>query len=568
MRFESWIVLVAMVGTAFMPSHVLGDGPRLDCTPTLTVSTIGGLAPSEVAPPDGSTPNDEVEIAWEASHVGADCATALDAPPVLVAPWVTPDVGPASDFAMFVTYADPDNDPPVSVSLRMDDRAVQAMVPLDPADTEYRDGAVFVGGDAPDFSDGGNQMAAGPHVTRFYAHNGHAAAEPASIDAPFVVLTASGAVRAPNPTNRFVIHPIANGPTLVPPVEVLPPLAQLAGDPANGIYSYTFELGPLAGRGGLEYTVSSGGPSLLDGHLEGPLGDGFDVHGAAHASPDARTGDQAVELSAPGATSEDGVHGTLHAYPTPGYALVQIGGLSMWQRGDAVPGPAALRVGLLADLTREATADACLVTSFQPSSDGAWTRHEVGLADEFTVFEADCRTSGPLSRTATLSELHNDPAFGLAAFLRFEVALVEPGGAAWPADATVALDDLGLVASVSNTAADMDACIYRAEPGAPLSTFTPVECQSDIGPNGALIPAGSTHANVWAHQMVPVLGEDLLPRRTYLEPAGFAFSYKSVVPYDVAFPVVALPPPPTAGRVEFGEDVNGDGTLGLGEPLL
>ncbi|MBM3473205.1 MAG: hypothetical protein FJX75_08065, partial [Armatimonadetes bacterium] len=60
-----------------------------------------------------------------------------------VTDWVTPqDGGPATNFIWEATYTDPENQPPASLDVNLDGTAYP-MVPVNPADTDYTDGAVF-----------------------------------------------------------------------------------------------------------------------------------------------------------------------------------------------------------------------------------------------------------------------------------------------------------------------------------------------------------------------------------------------------------------------------------------
>ncbi len=565
------LVLATTVPAAVPGASDASEPDAAECRPFLE-ATINGEAPDDVSPPDGSTDADALRFDVEAGFEGADCNDALNTPPVLLGTWVSPTLTRVSDsFRYETTYVDLDNDPPASITVHLDGGAPRAMTPVDPADQDYRDGAAYEAwfgfqffGDVivPD-------AFRGDHWARIEAHDGHAAADPAIVDGPRLHDEVSGTLVAPNPTNRLVIHPIANGPTFTPPTEILPPAARVL-DEADGVYSHTFSIDPAAGERRAQWVVGSGAALRLDGYglLEGEPGadSGFTLAGGATVDTRAHLGSQAVNL-APAVDAPDGTP-TLDALPNSDtYRFSVVGTIRLYANvtiAETAPG-LPLGVWLQLDADGDGAADACVGTDLAlPPTDG-WVRITLTRQSEMRVLADGCTKDvtphDPVDGTTSLDDLQDDPAWGLMPVR--SLRLTGPQNAT--AGDLLLVDSLALRTGVPHTTGDVDACLYGEPAEPPASPFQPMACESDIGPNAGTVPDGAHTVNVWADRMVPAVSPtEPVPSRPYLEPLAFSFSYADWVPEGPSF---QLPAPSTA-RLLLAADEDADGTPDPGtDPL-
>lgn len=525
---RSTVLVMGFLVAALLPGVHAADG----CDPLLRDAAASGIG--------------LVSFQVTIDHVGDGCEALLNHAPLLLGAWTDPEVGVAYfGFGLHVTYVDADGGLPASIEAKVDERAPIPMTRSDPGDVDSRDGIAYRALLAPDPDDPFDSIPAGLRSTRFTASDGLSSVS-VTIAGPRVIDLYSASVRLPNPTDRLLIHPIANGPTLVPPVEVLPPLGQLPGSPANGVTSYAFEIEPSLAHGDSPFTV--GEAFVLDlpaGSLEHG---GVALEGAASLSSDAHAGTRSVQLL-------DGAgNGAATLLATPDHALSQMGAAGAFLRA-AEGSQATTEMQLLLSLDLDDVADACLAGSVGPLGVD-WSESLLTPSSPVELRVPDC-LADPVA-SGTLAELQAQPHVGLADIvgLRLQATSGLPGDAVWA-------DDASLQPILPFVNVDFDACFYGA--GADLSpgSFQPLSCVSDIGPNSGLVPEGTRVVNVWADTLVP---NPLfaVPSRLYVEPTSFGF----YVERPGSAPTVSLPVPEADATLRAVFDVDSDGVADPGEPVV
>lgn len=541
------------------------------CTPFVT-TTINGQSAHAFAPPLGRTSNSELAFSVDAGFAG-DCDDALNRPPVLLGGWVDPSLTRvASSFEYHVTYVDLDNDPPSTITATLDGRKTHPMTPSDPLDTDYRDGAEFTAFFGNEFVDDTLIPAAmeGDHSSVLQAHDGRAAATPLTVAGPRLRETVSGSLLFPNPTNRLLIHPIANGPTFNPQSEVMPPAGLLLPE-GDGIYSATFPIDPDAGAMGARWSVGTAAALRLRGFglLEGTPGNEFVLGGAAQVDPRAHAGAQSVDL-APEGTLPDaaGRYGSVEIFPNSDtFRFALVGGIrfSLSQPDGSSLDPVRIAVWMDLDPDRDDVTDVCVGTEIDVAPGAEWWRVVFDPSTPMNMYDMGCtREATPPDLedgVTTLDDIQDIAAWGISPI---RAVRIEALGSGVSSGATL-VDSVLLVTGSPNTNGDVDACIYGPSAPLPASPLQPMLCVSDIGPNSGPVPVGATHANVWADQMTPFLSTDtLVPKRPYLEPLTYSFGYANNPNAGPAFEL----PPPTTGRLFLVEDQDGDGVADDDEAML
>lgn len=488
------------------------------------------------------------------AHEGADCPALLNQAPLLMGAWANPAAARDFDvFQLFVTYVDAEGDLPALIRAILDGRPPIALNPVNPADADSRDGILYRGALHPDPSDRFDRLPHGTLTVRFEASDGHHPPTLLQMEGPRVVERTGASVRAPNPTNRLLIHPIANGPTLVPPVEVLPPLGQVPGAEANGLTSYSFLLDPTLAQGDTSFIIGEGfGLELRDGGFERG---GYLLQGDGGLVDDAHSGAHAVRLLAStGPPSE----GAAQLPVRSDYALAQLFGLTARARSAARPA-AELELQLLLSLDRDSSADACLAASVPvPGED--WTPISITQGSPMELRLPGC-TDGA-RRTGTLEELVDDPVLGLSDILAARVQART--GAPALLDGGIDVDSFVAQPLLPAVDGDFDVCFYASGPGIGPESFSPISCVSDIGPNTGKIPRGAVAANVWADTIVPNPFFQA-PRHPYPEPTSFEL----YVSRPGTAPSFQMPSFAGAqGVLRAVHDLDGDGAAGPQEPVV
>lgn len=484
-------------------------------------------------------------ISITVGHLGIDCDSLLNRPPLLTAAWSDPAAGFAIEgFNLFVTYFDEDGELPASISAMIDDRLPLSMAPVNAADTDPRDGIVYRGR-IRSSSYASLDLPPGTRTTTFTASDGLATTS-LSLEGPHVVDFYSATVRLPNPTNRLLIHPIANGPTLVPPAEVLPPLAQLPGSPANGVYSYSFRLDPFFRHGDSRFAVGEAFAfTLPGGSLEA---EGFQLSGDASLTSDSYAGARAARLvDGPG-------EGLVLVDAKPDYSFSQLGSLHAWLRGSGAP-DAIVEFRVLVSLDLDGSPDACVTASVAPPGSD-WAESSITPSSPMELRVPDCDAAP--RQQATLAEFQSNPTVGFADIIAAGIQAESAGPFA-----RLDVDGLGVTTRIPPVNVDFDACFYRAGPGEGLESFQPISCVSDIGPNPGIVPAGAEIVNVWTDVMVPN-GAFSIPPGAAIDPSSFGFYvYKPGTPANPVLPSPAAP----GGLLRAVEDANGNGAPDDGEPV-
>lgn len=535
------------------------------CRPDVQVTTINGLDPATFAAPDGSTDQDVGDVSVAVSHVGADCGQALNSPPHLHSPWVSPVWGPPTEWVTYqVRYVDADGDVPTYIRVIIDNATTIDLSPAPGSVLDYAAGVDFQG--SPQ-----SPLRMGMHTYHFQAADSFDEATTGLGYGPRIIDFVTGAVDQANPANRMVIHPIANGPTLVPASEVPPTLLPLVGNPLQGILSYTFDVDPEAGNGRAEAVVSSwGGENLLrDGGFEDGREDeyGNRLIGSAVNTATARTGASAIDLAPAGAIQDAvGRLGGIDLALRPYAPMAQWERFEFWslrEEGsiDLLAEAGSLQLLFDLDLDYDGEGDACMVHEATPPGSIGWVLHDVTLDDSFTVHDASCDSTqvapDPIDGPRPLSELQDNPAWGRGRItgtiigIGSDEAMSNP----WPSGRSFIVDDLLFVVR-SSTAADFDACFYPAAPAT-----APISCVSDIGPHDGPIPAGTRRVNVWADSLLP---SGFAFEHPYIEPGTFFFHYLE----RGEAPAAGLLAARSVGSVTIVEDVNGNQEMDSGDPVL
>lgn len=565
-RVAAWALLGLLAGMSPGAAEEPSPADPEPCSPRLEALSVDGGDPARYAPPSGFTGNGSIQVRVEVSHKGESCAQALNSPPTLSAGWVDPLQGPAtSTYKYRVTYLDADGDAPETITARIDGETTINLT-SSISSPDFRTGVVFVG-QLP------FRPILGPHAYAFEASDGVDAVSTAPTAGPRVIDAPTGTVDVPNPANRLLIHPIANGPTFVPSTEIPPPILPLLGSPQQGVLSYVFPIDPEAADGSWEYTVNQVG--ALDALRDGSLEQDPDIIGTdqlvASAVPTdaARTGSRAADLAPGGAVPEaTGLLGGLDFALRPDLPLAQASRFDFWYQHEETASAASLFGESLAawvlvevDIDRDGGGDACLVNQAATSAATEWTLHRITPSSPFEVRDAACANTvpmvDPLDGATSLADLQNDPLLGLARITSVQIQTrLAPGEAdAWPEGNSFLVDD-ATFRLVAQSDADFDACFYPAAlDGGPLS------CISDFGPHQGALPERTARVNVWADSLLP---SGLVPQRPYVEPASFMFTYQR----RGQAPASASGATTTTGFLMAGDDVDGDGTLGATEPVL
>lgn len=568
----STLLLLTVVASGASSAETETSQPG--CVPSIDAD-INGAPADAILAPSGSTGSDTLAFDVTVGVAGDDCPAAVNSPPLLLGAWVDPSLTRlTASFEYRVTYVDLDNDAPRTIQTWLDGRTMREMIPVDPGDTDYRDGAVYSALFDSEFVDNVLFPAAfeGDHWARLEAHDGVRAAEPVTVTGPRIHDDIAGSLLLPNPADRLFIHPIANGPTFTPPSEVLPPAGMLAPE-ADGVYSHTFPIDPEAASMNARWSVGTGTSLRLRGYglLEDAPGASFTLGGPAAVDPRAHIGSQAVDLAPPDAVPDgSGRLGVLHVFPnSETYRLSLVGTIRLHVLAEASQGtgaPTTLGVWLDLDADGDRVPDVCVGTDPGAASAPGWTQLVLTRDSAMRVLDAGCTRDATLpdaqDGVTSLDDIQDIAAWGLLPILHLRVEALTEVAEPRAAGDSLLVDSLALVPGIPSTTGDVDACLYGTAAAPPASPAQPLSCVSDIGPNSGPVPAGATHANVWADQMVPVVSTDsLVPRRPYLEPLAFSFSYSNSVPDG---PPIELPSP-NWGRVFLAPDTDGDGMPDAGQ---
>lgn len=199
--------------------------------------------------------------------------------------------------------------------------------------------------------------------------------------------------------------------------------------------------------------------NLANGSFEGLAGqaNGYTTDGSgAGIGAIARTGAQSVDLGRPATPDAARVLGRVRAFPMSAVPLSQVTAISFYSdyplaaSGRSV----SLRLVLVVSTTGAGAADECFAATFPVSAGASFEIHDGGLGASYQKGGAACAPGGA---SQTLGALQADPAFAQATILEAWIQSVTDTGDAWPAGASLYVDDASLMATHSDRVRIQDA---------------------------------------------------------------------------------------------------------------